>query len=153
MTPPKPLNASPIRILSHHFTHISVEAAAGDNTDGGISLNTRRTSHQHSEDPRQWRVVLEINFGSKPGEPEAPYSGQLIIQGEFYVLQGYPEAKIPLLIDVTGASILFGACREMLANLTARSSHGMISLPSVSFVEKPPVPKKATTKKKSAQKK
>ena len=29
--------------------------------------------------------------------------------------------------------MLYGACREMLANLSARSTHGMSTLPSVSF--------------------
>jgi hypothetical protein len=46
------------------------------------------------------------------------------------------------LIRVTGASMLYGACREMLANLTARSTHGMSTLPSVSFA----VPKSSSIK-------
>ena len=37
------------------------------------------------------------------------------------------------LIRVTATSILYGACREMIANFTARSLHGILSLPSISF--------------------
>lgn len=36
-------------------------------------------------------------------------------------------------IRVNATSILYGACREMIANFTARSLHGILSLPSISF--------------------
>ena len=67
----------------------------------------------------------------------------LRIAGYFVVHEKYPTLKIKDLIEVTGASILYGACREMLANLTARGSHGVVSLPSVSFV--PPRKESAAT--------
>ena len=54
--------------------------------------------------------------------------------GPFIVADQYPAEKVSDLIKITGASILYGACREMLANLTARGPHGMVSLPSVSFM-------------------
>ena len=34
---------------------------------------------------------------------------------------------------VTTTSIQYEACREMIANFTARSLHGILSLPSISF--------------------
>jgi len=58
----------------------------------------------------------------------------LRVTGHFAVNEKYPQQKIQDLIEVTGSSILYGACREMLANLTARASHGVVSLPSVSFM-------------------
>jgi len=47
--------------------------------------------------------------------------------------------------------MLYGACREMLANLSARSTHGMSTLPSVSFAnsktaESRPAARKAAKK-------
>ena len=149
---PKPLNASPLRILSHTFSRIRVDAAEAEEAPGGISLNTRRSVLAHCEDERKFLLTLAIQFGSEEREELAPYSGELIIEGEFEVAPNFPLEKAGALVDVTGASILYGACREMLANLTARSTFGMISLPSVSFLEPTP-PKKKAAKKKAAAKK
>ena len=149
MTTPKPLSASPLRILNHSFTRIQVDAVEAKEAQGGISLNTRRSFLPHRDDPHKFLVTLELKFGSQDQEDLAPYFGELHIVGEFQVADSYPKDKVAQLVEVTGASILFGACREMLANLTARSTFGMISLPSVSFVE-PPTAKKKSAKKKAA---
>ena len=149
MTTPKPLSASPLRILNHSFTSIQVDAVDAQEASGGISLTTRRFLRPHREHPRQFMVTLELKFGSQDEEQIAPYFGQIHIEGEFQVADSFPEERVEELVQVTGASILFGACREMLANLTARSTFGMISLPSVSFVE-PPTAKKKSAKKKAA---
>lgn len=148
---PKPLNASPLRILSHTFSRIRVDAAEGEEAPGGISLKTQRNVLPHREDERKFWLTLAIQFGSQEEEVIAPYSGELVIEGEFEVAPNFPLEKAKPLVEVTGASILYGACREMLANLTARSTFGMISLPSVSFVEPLP-PKKKSPKKKTAKK-
>ena len=70
--------------------------------------------------------------------------------------EGYTVGAADELVNVTGASMLYGACREMLANLTARSTHGMSTLPSVSFGSTRPAAKVATREagaKKAAKRK
>lgn len=150
----KPLSASPLHILSHRFTRLEVIASEDESPSGGMSLTTTRQFARDEKQTRDWKITLDIKFGSSDGDPEkSPYSGRLVIEGEFRVVDAYPEDKIQALIEVTGSSILYGACREMLANLTARSTHGMISLPSVSFLEAPVAPKKVSTPKKKSAKK
>lgn len=149
---PKPLSASPLRILSHTFNRVLLDTAENEDASGGMSLSTRRSIRQHAEDKQRFLLTLELSFGSQDEDHPSPYSGNLIIDGEFEIDSTYPKEKITQLIEVTGASILYGACREMLANLTARSTFGMISLPSVSFLEPSP-PKKKAAKKKTAAKK
>ena len=152
----KPLSASPLRILAHRFTRIEVLASETESDDAGMSLATKGRFIAHEEDPRKWLVTLELTFGENNDDAPSPYSGRISIEGEFQVTDGFPQERMQTLIEVTGSSILYGACREMLANLTARSTHGMISLPSVSFLEAPAKPKKKAAKKatkKSATKK
>jgi preprotein translocase subunit SecB len=103
-----------------------------------------------------FRLILRVELGSSTPDQESPYSANLTIEGEFEVLDGYTAGSPEELVNITGASMLYGACREMLANLTARSTHGMSTLPSVSFGSPSPAPKVAAKKagaKKTARRK
>lgn len=135
-TKQQPLNQSPLDILNHQFIEIHLNAS--ENADESpLSLNFQRQWGTSDADPTQWKLTLSISFGGGPDLSRGIYQGKLTIAGYFKIADAYPEPKRGDLIKITGASILYGACREMLANLTARSSHGMLSLPSITFVESP----------------
>lgn len=146
MTNPPPLSASPLRLLAHRFTEVSVKASEQDQPQGGFSLNTTRSFRQHDENPREYQLILALELGSSTPDQESPYTARLTIEGEFEVAEAFPAEMREELIRVTGASMLYGACREMLANLTARSTHGMSTLPSVSFGSAKPAAKVAAKK-------
>jgi len=135
-TPASRLSASPLQIERHEFLRIELQAAEDADTDLPLPLQFSRDWAASTDDPRKWRLVLSVDFGAGEGSPSR-YSGSLQIAGYFQIAKAYPEEKMSDLIGVTGASILYGACREMLANLTARSVHGMVSLPSISFLSSP----------------
>lgn len=151
MTKPLPLNASPLRLHGHRFTEVSVKASEQDEPQGGFSLRTLRTLRDHTENPRKFLLILRVELGSSTPDQESPYSANLTIEGEFEVSEAFTAVSAEELVNITGASILYGACREMLANLTARSTHGMSTLPSVSFGPSKPATKVAA--KKAAAKK
>lgn len=158
-TPLTPLKASPLSILLHEFVQIHLEAAEAPKFRDGISIRTNRTVQPIPEKPLEWIVQLSVlfgNFDETPIEP-AKYTGQITVRGLFQVAEQYSAEERSKLMEITASSILYGACREMLANLTARSSHGMISLPSVTFTpfenteNKAPQVQKKNTKKKSSK--
>ena len=140
-TPPQPLRASPLQIEHHEFLDIEVHAAESDEARTSLPLAVNRSFALHNDDPHRWRVELTVRFGGEKHAKPSVYSGLLRVAGYFRVQEKYPAEKVNQLVEVTGASILYGACREMLANLTARGSHGVVSLPSISFVP----PKKEVT--------
>ena len=151
MTKPSPLNASPLQLHGHRFTEVMMKASEQEKPQAGFSLRTLRDIRIHPENPRKFFLSLRIELGSNTPEQESPYTATLAVEGEFEVVEGYTAASPEELVNVTGASMLYGACREMLANLTARSIHGMSTLPSVSFLSPKPQPKPAG--KKAASKK
>jgi preprotein translocase subunit SecB len=156
MTNFPPLSTSPLRLLAHRFTEVSVKASEQNEPQGGFSLNTTRSFRQHDDKPREYQLILALELGSSTPDQESPYAARLTIEGEFEVAEAYQPEMREELIRVTGASMLYGACREMLANLTARSTHGMSTLPSVSFASTSPAPKVAAKKggaKKTARRK
>ena len=146
------LSPSPLSIVAHEFREIQVKAAEEDKPKGTLGLKFNRKWGASDNDPLNWILELTVEFGGDQGEAKAPYAGLMRIEGMFKIHKDYPEDKRDSLIKVTGASILYGACREMLANLTARSSHGIISLPSVSFISAPSASEKTPAKKPTAQK-
>lgn len=131
------LSPSPLAIRSHEFREIHLEVAEEDDPQAPLSLDFNREWGCSQTDPLNWMLELTVAFGGEKETDKVPYRGKIRAVGYFQIHKAYPEQDRESLIRITGASILYGACREMLANLTARSSHGMISLPSISFIERP----------------
>lgn len=128
-----PHSTSPLSILSHRFLAFECHATAGDCTGGALTLKTSHEFSAAEEDPLLWKVVLTVEF--LPEDPQVPstYQGRITAEGRFHIDENFEEKNREALIRVTGTSILYGACREMIAGFTARSIHGILSLPSISF--------------------
>jgi preprotein translocase subunit SecB len=136
---PQPLSTSPLSLERHEF--LDVEVRASEKEDAKTSFGIHINRHfSHNGNPRDFRVELTVRFGNESEAAPSVYSGMLRIAGYFKIHEKFPEEKIKPLIEVTASSMLYGACREMLCNLTARGSRGMVSLPSLSFIP----PKKAS---------
>jgi preprotein translocase subunit SecB len=144
---PTQLSPSPLAILNHEFTEIILKASEDENPSAPLSLDFGRNWEPSPADPLVWRLILTVTFGGEDPDAAVPYRGQLTAVGDFQIVKEYPEENRDSLIRITGASILYGACREMLTNLTARAPHGMISLPSISFVDSAARKKKAVKKR------
>ena len=86
----------------------------------------------HKEDTRRWKVMLTVDF--KPEDAAVvPYKGSISFTGFFAVDPTYNPDKVKFLVETNGPSVLFGAVREMCANLTARGPWPMVMLPTQSF--------------------
>ena len=66
--------------------------------------------------------------GSKP-----TYTGEVHAVGVFRVLVGVPSEEVAKLVEVNGASLLFGAIRELVLNLSGRGPWPAVCLSTVSF--------------------
>jgi len=150
---PKQPKNSPLTILNHEFTVIELRAEKSTDPVGELELSTDVSVGTNTEDKLLRVCELSVQFGSADENEPAPYCGKITISGIFRISDSYAEHRRDQLIDVTATSILYGACREMLANLTARSTHGMLSLPSVSFFDPAKAPAKKAVKKKTAAQK
>lgn len=149
---PKQPKNSPLTILNHEFTVIELRAEKSTDPIGELELSTDISVGTNTEDKLLRVCDLTVKFGSANKNEPAPYCGKITITGMFQISKDYTEHRRDQLIEVTATSILYGACREMLANLTARSTHGMLSLPSVSFFDPAKAPAKKTAKKKTVRK-
>ena len=128
-----PHNTSPLAILNHRFLVLECRATPGQHTGGALELKTSHEISASPEDPLHWKVVLTVEFSPKDPEIPSTYEGRVSAEGEFRIHETFEEKNREALIRVTATSILYGACREMIASFTARSIHGILSLPSISF--------------------
>ncbi len=99
-----------------------------------VNVSTEINYGRNEDDKSQWLVELMVRFKSPSNQP-IQYSGSVKIEGVFTVLSAPDEAQHLRLVAVTCPTILFGAARETVANLTARGKHGVFLLPSVSFAD------------------
>lgn len=150
--PKTPLKSSPIQILTQDFTEVSVQSQH-DSEDGANTLEVNTTLIPVEKKDRAWILLLSITVGADSEGKRPPYLAQVEVSGFYQVhesFKGDPER----LVRITGASILYGASREMLCSITSRCDNGMLTLPSVSFFENGNTTKpKKKAAKKAAKKK
>lgn len=87
------------------------------------------------DDPYLYGVILKFTIDNTAGTI-APYDIEVCVLGHFRINESVPLAERHNLISVNGCSILYGAIREQVMNITARSVHGMLVLPTASFKDK-----------------
>lgn len=87
------------------------------------------------DDPLVYGVILRIVIENKGGKI-APYDIDVCVYGHFKISKNVPKEKRENLVAVNGCSMLYGAIREQVMTLSARSIHGMLMLPTASFKDK-----------------
>ncbi|MDQ8196306.1 protein-export chaperone SecB [Coraliomargarita sp. SDUM461004] len=142
--PKTQLKPSPLQLISQDTLEVAIKASKAGDAFGSGNIAVDREVEQSAEDPNRWTVMLDVTLQAVEGEAAPPYTGHIKLLGFYKVHEDY-RGDSDRLIRITGASMLYGAAREMVSYITARSPNGMLTLPSISFYEEAPA-KKATKK-------
>ena len=133
------IKASPITVEKIEFLRTFIEAndLADPNTIGDFSFNGASIGWAfHSgqnEDGSTW-VGVGFATGNDADEgPICPYMLDIQAVGVFSVADTVEEGKREPLVFECGAALVYGAIREMVANITSRSAFGRLMLPTPSF--------------------
>lgn len=123
---------SAIQLLNHQFAKIELYPTDADSPQGPLEgTHTLSTRRSHNEDDSLWMAKLSLNFNhSDPGNP-APYTGSIDVVGTFKLHPDFPEDQRVKMVSMNAGAILYGAIRELVLNLTARSLHGMMNIPTI----------------------
>lgn len=137
------MKPSPVRLEHYHLTALSITAVEDYTpsfddglyprfTDAEFSIGVRLGETDGDAD-RKFLVHLDLN--AKPKENSTfPY--QFAIGADAIVSfhgTDSDSATMRDLVLVNGASLLFGALREVLLSLTSRFPNGPVMLPSADF--------------------
>jgi preprotein translocase subunit SecB len=97
----------------------------------GLSLLTEDASYS------DFGVSLTLRVGSKK-DSLAPYQVQVSVRGVVRMHLTQASGQVEERRDralVNGVSLLYGVVREMVSNITSRSAHGQLLLPSLNFAD------------------
>jgi preprotein translocase subunit SecB len=140
------MRLSPLQLQKLVFTRIKVEAAKAfekitpkdDATNfdfQGVTLITNLAcghAQGQEKNPRDFLVKLGIILNNKQGKP-APYLVDIEAAGYISLSEVIPKDDRSDIALVNGASLLYGAIRELVTHLTARAPLGLCQLPTMNF--------------------
>jgi len=137
------MQPSPLRLLRLCFSSINIqpEQSEFDGKDikefdfNGVSIGEATNTIPVKDDPPVYRVILRIIIGNKEGK-KAPYKIDICAYGDFHVSEKRSLEEQHNLVTVNGCAMLYGAIRELVMTLTSRFDYGMMTLPSVNFLDK-----------------
>ena len=117
------------------FVNVSIKCNYDqDVSSGTLMTNVEFRGSAHQQDKRNWMLTVRVNI-KRANEKPIPYEGVIECIGIFKVSPQCPEDQIEKLVMVNGTSLVYGSIREMICNITARSTFDMLMLPSQSFLE------------------
>lgn len=94
--------------------------------------------NSEEKDSKQFVVVVAFKVSNPDDDTAiAPYNIDMEAQALFEIGAMDDEKKCENLVRVNGASIIIGAIREQVTQLTARSVYGPLTLPTLRILPKP----------------
>ena len=126
-------------LLEHaFFNRIRLDAVVAKHPEqkpGMSSINVTCDVKKHNEDPTRFLIQMAVTISPKDEKSPGLYEGELVAVGGFRVTENVQENDRADLVVVNGKAIMYGVIREMVANLSARGSHGVYFLPTVTFCD------------------
>lgn len=146
------MKAASLSVGKVEFVHVKVESNPdfiGDFSDSLRQLDfnfdgvffKRRTmlkfDRETSADPKEFIFGLNVRLSKEDGDEDSVELPYFIDVRAVAYLRYLSDAKSGMElfrgVRATGYAILYGAIREMVSNLTARSTHGLWTLPAANF--------------------
>ena len=142
------MQLSPLQLLEYTFDGVSIVLVDGYKADPAfapglvffpgklaMSADTGLALLDEKEKYSDFGVKLALRVGPKE-DAQAPYNIQVSVRGivrmHLTQVEGQAEERRVRAL-VNGASLLYGAVREMVSTVTSRSAHGPLLLPSLNF--------------------
>jgi preprotein translocase subunit SecB len=109
------------------------EGDAGDFSFEGSKYRWESRIGHRDHKPLEYWVGVEYSLHSD-AEKRCPYVIDMKAVGFLSVRESVSEDKRDALVYENGSALVFGAIREMIANITWRSLFGTLLLPTASFI-------------------
>jgi len=143
------MELSPLQLKQLIFTRLHVETAAGlDQVEAlwaptfdftgvtlkvDVSLSTPEAASP--DEPALFMLTVHLSIPNEPGIGTiAPYAIDMAAQAWFELDPDFASEKREELVYINGASLVLGAMREMVQQMTARSAFGPMLLPTLRFL-------------------
>ena len=138
----------PLQMNSYVLRSLEFRTLRGAPADRPIvqGVDAQPCVHAHKDDPRKFMIEMTVTGGC-PDLKESTAYFRMVVEGFFEVLEGWPAEQVDKLVRYNAPAVLWGACRELLLNLSFRSETGPVLLPCVNFLDGDPSAPPATPAK------
>lgn len=139
------IQLSPLQLMQMVFTKTRVETF--EDADGlgeiwapqfdfeGVNLLVENTVGQQENNTTDFLVALRVAvLNEADAVKKAPYAFDIAVQGVFKLAADFTCDDRYDLVRVNGSAMLYGAIRDMLQQITARSMLGTLLLPTLHFL-------------------
>lgn len=144
------MQLSPLQLLEYTFDGVSVTPVDGYVADpefstglvffpGKLAMSAETGLAVLGEEASYSDYGIKLTLRVAPKEDkQAPYNVQISVRGvvRMHLTQDVnqtEERRVRALVN--GVSLLYGVVRELVSNITSRSAHGGMLLPSLSFAD------------------
>lgn len=141
------MRPSPIQLLHVIYRRVNVTECGHASSQTAIGFDFQGVNIKaklgsalkkgQEADPEDFLVDLEIAIDNEAGKP-TPYGIDVSVLGVFKVLPSLTKDRREDLVTVNGASILYGAIRELILGITSRFQAGPLTLPGMNFEDHAP---------------
>jgi preprotein translocase subunit SecB len=133
------MKPAPIQLTDYFLTELHLSANPKFDSKQEVPIQFKDfqvvfEATSNSDDKRNWQLSLKLQH-QPPAEANVPYRFSAEMVGFFIVHPTYPAHLVERLVKTNGASMLFGALREIIREATARGPYAAVVLPSTSFYE------------------
>jgi len=126
---------SPLQLLNHYFTLVNIYSVPNGSPVGKTTVDQHVGFQPVEGQPSQWNLQLQIKMASADANQPFIYQIEVHAYGTVEISGDVPQDNREQIAIINGLSLLYGACREMIINVTARSIYGPISIPSLNFTK------------------
>ena len=139
------IQLSPLQLMQMTFTKTQVEVFETVEDAGefwapqfdfeGVNLLVENTIGQQENNTTDFLVALRVAvLNEADAVKKAPYTFDIAVQGVFKLAVDFSCDDRHDLVRVNGSAMLYGAIRDMLQQVTARSMLGTLLLPTLHFL-------------------
>jgi preprotein translocase subunit SecB len=130
-----PIPISPLQLKGHFFPVIRLNAQPGGKKEGPTNLAREIAFAPVSGNPKSWQLELTVKLSNSDKTNPFLYEFEIHVIGFFEMEADPQEERTKQIVIVNGLSMLYGAIRELIINLTSRSAFGALTVPSLSFAD------------------
>lgn len=128
-----PIQLAGYRIKKLHFE--IVKDFESYNVEKALfSIDVDFEIYSNDEDPNQFKVDLFLKIiPSIDEEIHLPYEIEMILEGVFFFEEELEDEEKAYHLNISSPTMLYGAARSIIHQLTGETSYGAISIPAVQF--------------------
>lgn len=129
-----PVQLTDYRIKRLHFDLEEIEEGEMQNSE--FSTDVDYDIFSFPEDEEMYRLELRLNIlPSDSLKQTFPFRIELVVDGLFLFIEGLEEKEKNYHLNISCSSMLYGAARSIIHQITGQTNYGSFTIPSIQFAK------------------